>query len=57
MTGEDDDHIVEEAALAAYPALGERLPTEWMPAAVVLLEALVDREFALTDVLRNNGRV
>jgi hypothetical protein len=47
------DRRVEEAALAAYKVLGEMLATEWIPAALVRLEALVDAELvALTETLR-----
>jgi hypothetical protein len=34
--------MMEEAAIAAWEALSERLTVEWMPAAIVRLEALVD---------------
>jgi hypothetical protein len=49
----DDDRRVEEAALAAYKVLSEMLTTEWIPAALVRLEALVDAELAaFTETLR-----
>jgi hypothetical protein len=54
---DDDDRLVEEAALAAYKALSDRLSIEWIPAAVVVLERLIDAELAAwTDAIRSGRR-
>jgi hypothetical protein len=56
VTDDDVDRVITEAAVAAYQALSERLEIEWIPAAIVALERLIDRELAAYSQMLRSGR-